>query len=241
MATFKIPEWAAEPRQAASLQAIDGSDTQDVGRQSHYVFGRDLAESTILIDDPCVSRRHGALVHHKDGRIYIIDLASRTGVSIDGTRIPPNKPTKLKNGSRITIGPRTYVLNCEVAPGAPTTAITPHKMPLSQVRASHLLVKHRDVRNPRSWKEPEVTRSQEEALAMIKAFEEQLITGQADFAALASVESHCSSAKRGGDLGVFGHGQMMKAFEDAAFALEVGQMSGPVFTDSGVHLIFRTG
>jgi NIMA-interacting peptidyl-prolyl cis-trans isomerase 1 len=76
---------------------------------------------------------------------------------------------------------------------------------------------------------------------MIKAFEEQLLTGQADFTALASVESHCSSAKRGGDLGVFGHGQMMKAFEDAAFALEVGQMSGPVFTDSGVHLILRTG
>jgi pSer/pThr/pTyr-binding forkhead associated (FHA) protein len=73
---FKIKQWAAEPRQAASLQAIDGSDTQDVGKQSHYVFGRDSAESTILIDDPSVSRRHAAIVHHKDGRIYIIDLAS---------------------------------------------------------------------------------------------------------------------------------------------------------------------
>jgi len=73
---FQTLQWVAEPRQAASLQAIDGSDTQDVGQHSHYVFGRDPAESTILIDDPSISRRHSAICHHKDGRIYIIDLAS---------------------------------------------------------------------------------------------------------------------------------------------------------------------
>lgn len=36
-------------------------------------------------------------------------------------------------------------------------------------------------------------------------------------------------------------GQMQKPFEDASFALKVGDMSGPVFTDSGVHVILRTG
>ena len=55
------------------------------------------------------------------------------------------------------------------------------------------------------------------------------------------MESHCSSAKRGGDLGWFGHGQMMKEFEDAAFGLQVGEMSGPIETQSGVHLLLRTG
>ncbi|RXN39451.1 peptidyl-prolyl cis-trans isomerase NIMA-interacting 1 [Labeo rohita] len=37
------------------------------------------------------------------------------------------------------------------------------------------------------------------------------------------------------------HSQMQKPFEEASFALKVGDMSGPVFTDSGVHIILRTG
>ena len=63
--------------------------------------------------------------------------------------------------------------------------------------------------------------SQEEALTKIQQFQQQLTSGKADFASLASQESHCSSAKRGGDLGEFGPGQMQKPFEDATFALKV--------------------
>ena len=51
--------------------------------------------------------------------------------------------------------------------------------------------------------------------------------------------SDCSSAKRGGDLGVFRRGEMVQAFEDAAFGLPVGKMSEVVETASGCHLIFR--
>lgn len=63
--------------------------------------------------------------------------------------------------------------------------------------------------------------SQEEALAKIQQFQQQLTSGHADFASLASQESHCSSAKRGGDLGEFGPGQMQKPFEEATYALKV--------------------
>lgn len=56
----------------------------------------------------------------------------------------------------------------------------------------------------RPGQEPTVTRSPEEALAMIEDFRRQLVAGTAEFASLAARESHCSSASRGGDLGEFG-------------------------------------
>ena len=66
------------------------------------------------------------------------------------------------------------------------------------------------------------------------------IKGGTPFSELASQFSDCSSAKRGGDLGHFGRGQMQKPFEDASFGLAVNEMSGPISTDSGVHIILRT-
>ena len=58
-----------------------------------------------------------------------------------------------------------------------------------------------------------------------------------DFAEAAKVNSTCPSSAQGGDLGEFGKGQMVPAFEEAAFAAEVGKVVGPVKTDFGYHLI----
>ncbi|KAM6229506.1 peptidyl-prolyl cis-trans isomerase NIMA-interacting 1 isoform 3-T4 [Spheniscus humboldti] len=69
---------------------------------------------------------------------------------------------------------------------------------------------------------------------------QKIKSGEEDFESLASQFSDCSSAKAGGDLGAFGRGQMQKPFEDASFALRAGEMSGPVFTESGIHIILRT-
>lgn len=62
----------------------------------------------------------------------------------------------------------------------------------------------------------------------------------AKFAKLAEENSACPSGKKGGDLGEFTHGQMVKEFDEAAFAQEVGQISAPVKTQFGYHLILTT-
>jgi NIMA-interacting peptidyl-prolyl cis-trans isomerase 1 len=84
----------------------------------------------------------------------------------------------------------------------------------------------------------------DEATTKLKGFRAQIVEQGADklegeFEKLAKVESDCSSAKRGGDLGSFGRGKMQKPFEDASFGLQVGELSEVVSTDSGVHIIYR--
>ncbi|THH02361.1 hypothetical protein EW026_g525 [Hermanssonia centrifuga] len=113
-------------------------------------------------------------------------------------------------------------------------------VPAGNVQASHLLVKHRDSRRPSSWKEQNITRSKEEAIEILRGYQAEINGSPEKFAELAKVHSDDSSAKRGGDLGPFGRGQMQKSFEDAAYDLNVGEMSDIISTDSGVHIILRT-
>lgn len=110
----------------------------------------------------------------------------------------------------------------------------------TRVRCSHLLVKHSQSRRPSSWRQEKITRTKEEALELINGYIQKIKSGEEDFESLASQFSDCSSAKARGDLGAFSRGQMQKPFEDASFALRTGEMSGPVFTDSGIHIILRT-
>ena len=88
---------------------------------------------------------------------------------------------------------------------------------MSEVRASHLLVKHQGSRRPASWRDPDgaviTKRSKAAALDELEAYREQIESGAVTFADLAAKVSDCSSAKHGGDLGFFGPGKMQKAFE----------------------------
>ena len=59
----------------------------------------------------------------------------------------------------------------------------------------------------------------------------------ADFVQLAKKHSTCPSGKKGGDLGEFRPGQMVKAFDDVVFKKEVLKIHGPVKTSFGFHLI----
>jgi NIMA-interacting peptidyl-prolyl cis-trans isomerase 1 len=122
-----------------------------------------------------------------------------------------------------------------------------------QIHCYHLLIKHKDSRNPSSWKQVHISRSQQEALTIAQQLRKSILqewnetkSNKDDvellvqiFSRVAQTESDCNSAHRGGDLGFFSKGKMQPQFESAAFALEVGELSEPVFSDSGVHLILR--
>jgi NIMA-interacting peptidyl-prolyl cis-trans isomerase 1 len=75
-----------------------------------------------------------------------------------------------------------------------------------KVRASHLLVKHQGSRRPASWKDPEgrVIRktTRDEAVAKLQQFRSDIESGKATLPDLAKHNSDCSSAKRGGELGM---------------------------------------
>ena len=74
--------------------------------------------------------------------------------------------------------------------------------------------------------------------SLAKEVIEKLNKGES-FARLAEQYSMDGSRKRGGDLGFFGKGMMVKEFEKAAFALKKGEVSGPVRTEFGYHIIKR--
>lgn len=125
-----------------------------------------------------------------------------------------------------------------------------------KIRASHLLVKHKDSRRPSSWREvsllaaqinyslliiyqANITRTKDEAMSLILGHEQRIRSGQSSLGQLAVSESDCSSARKMGDLGFFGKGDMQKEFEEAAFQLKPGEVSHVVETASGLHLIER--
>jgi NIMA-interacting peptidyl-prolyl cis-trans isomerase 1 len=122
--------------------------------------------------------------------------------------------------------------------------------PPKQVRVFHILKKHKDARRPSSWRNPKITisiqQAREEIAGILEILKETAEHGdpeelKATFQELAQTESDCSSAKRGGDLGYFGPKKMQPNFEQAAFALDIGQLSSIVETSSGVHVLLRVG
>ncbi|KAK7196602.1 peptidyl-prolyl cis-trans isomerase/rotamase [Novymonas esmeraldas] len=107
-------------------------------------------------------------------------------------------------------------------------------------QAEHLLIKHGGSRNPVSRRTGKATSlSYDDAVAELQKWRQSIEAGTISFEEAARQRSDCGSYARGGDLGVFGPGEMMKPFEDATKSLQVGQMSGLVVTDSGVHIIKR--
>ena len=102
-----------------------------------------------------------------------------------------------------------------------------------RVRASHILVK------TDAKKTADAAKKEIDALyAQLKGLSGDALSKK--FAELAKEKSDCPSKAKGGDLGAFGHGQMVPEFDKAAFAQEIGKLYEPVKTSFGWHLVLVT-
>ena len=104
-----------------------------------------------------------------------------------------------------------------------------------QMNAAHILIMHRDSeRVP-----PEIKRTKAEAEELAKKLAADARKDGADFAALAAKFSDGPSKTKGGNLGNFSYGQMVPEFSAATEKLGVGDISDPVETGFGFHIILR--
>jgi len=75
------------------------------------------------------------------------------------------------------------------------------------------------------------------AKAKLEGIRKQIADGELAFEAAASEHSDCPSGQRGGDLGTFSHGQMVRAFEEAAFTQEIDKLGPVIETPFGYHIV----
>jgi peptidyl-prolyl cis-trans isomerase C len=110
-----------------------------------------------------------------------------------------------------------------------------NKKDYEEIKARHILISYKGSRAPQKAGKAEMTK--EQAKAHAEDLRKQIVGG-ADFAELAKKESDdTGSGANGGDLGSFGHGQMVGPFEQAAFAAKVGEVPPVVETEFGYHIL----
>jgi len=117
---------------------------------------------------------------------------------------------------------------------APYGYVFAKRCPVEKVHTRHILIKYEGARRAGSAK-----RSKQEAEKLAEKVRKEAAADGADFAALAKKYSEGPSAPRGGDLGSVPRGLLAPPYEEAAFALEPGEVSDVVETEFGFHVIKR--
>ena len=115
------------------------------------------------------------------------------------------------------------VQRIETPPGGPLT-----------ISARHILIAYQNAQRAA----PEITRTRDEARALAQQVANEARSGK-DWQALWKQHSNEPGGREGGELGTFGRGQMVPAFEHAAFELGVGEISDVIETPFGFHVVQR--
>jgi NIMA-interacting peptidyl-prolyl cis-trans isomerase 1 len=266
---FKCPEWASLPRckpgRTFYLEIWKSNKLiakVNISDRKAWVFGRHENYAQIKSLHDSVSRQHAVLIYcGRKKAFYLVDMKSFHGTFINDIKISAWVPVEVDNKCEIKIGgsSRLYIvregdvgLEKEEEGGEEAMPKQITKKPRMSEEAlipsndklyhcSHLLVKHKDSRNPTSWRQQgSITRTKDSAIQLLNHYKSQIDRGLYTFAELAKRYSDCSSAAKGGALAPFKEGAMQPAFEQAVKDLKPGEISAiPVSTDSGVHIIFR--
>ena len=205
------------------------------------LLSREAAKKGITVTDADVTAHANEIIKANQGRpgapTSFDDLLAKYPLGAERAREDFKTETLVKKfvdqeiASKITVDPKALKKQYD----AIVSNITQRaKAPKSeQVRASHILVK------ADKSKTEDVAKKEIDALhAQVKDLSgEALMT---KFAELAKEKSDCPSKAKGGDLGTFGHGQMVPEFDKAAFEQEVGKIYAPVKTTFGWHLVLVT-
>jgi peptidyl-prolyl cis-trans isomerase D len=155
------------------------------------------------------------------------ELAAQFNAHTDTYKMPEKRGVRFLSIDAQSLKAKMPVTGAEVEARYQQNLST-YSLP-EQIRASHVLIKS-DGKDP--VKDAAAKKIAEDVLAKAKA--------GADFAALAKQYSEDDSKTKGGDLDYFGRGRMVKEFEDAAFALKPGEISGVVKSQFGYHVIKLT-
>lgn len=113
--TWQPPDWAMEPRPGVYYLEVlkDGKvlDQINLDKRRH-IFGRQIPTCEFVLDHSSVSRQHAAVVPHKNGSIYVVDLGSAHGTFVANERLTKNSPVELEVGQslRFAASTRTYIL-----------------------------------------------------------------------------------------------------------------------------------
>ncbi|XVF75144.1 hypothetical protein PTKIN_Ptkin13bG0163900 [Pterospermum kingtungense] len=113
--TWQPPDWAIEPRPGVYYLEVlkEGQvlDCINLDRRRH-IFGRQYHTCDFVLDHQSVSRQHAAVVPHRNGSIYVIDLGSAHGTFVANERLTKDTPVELEVGQslRFAASTRTYIL-----------------------------------------------------------------------------------------------------------------------------------
>ncbi|XP_062088049.1 protein phosphatase 1 regulatory inhibitor subunit PPP1R8 homolog [Humulus lupulus] len=113
--TWQPPDWAIEPRAGVYFLEVmkDGEvlDRINLDRRRH-IFGRQSHTCDFVLDHQSVSRQHAAVIPHKNGSIYVIDLGSAHGTFVANERLTKDTPVELEAGQslRFAASTRIYIL-----------------------------------------------------------------------------------------------------------------------------------